>query len=280
MKYLYTLISTILISPVFATSHTAELAKFSMENSWWASVTDAWWPIMSFVMGLVDGFNPCAMWTLFILIGFLLAMDDTQKRWWIGEIFIGSSAIIYMAALLAYFFGFKAITSNIASSAMDWVFIAIGLTAIITGIITILNSRKKGVDCEVRDAESKKKFSLKLQKILNREKFIFVIIGVVILAFSVNAFELLCSIAIPTIYTASMLDLHLPLWKNLAGITIYDFAYVLDDVVVFYIAMKTLSLKVFSPKLVQTANFVGGLLLLVLGVALLIDSQLFIEIFG
>ena len=280
MKYLYTLISTILISPVFATSHTAELAKFSMENSWWSGVTDAWWPIMSFVMGLVDGFNPCAMWTLFILIGFLLAMDDVKKRWWIGGIFIGSSAIIYMAALLAYFFGFKAITSNIASSAMDWVFIAIGLTAIITGIITILNSRKKGVDCEVRDAESKKAFSQKLQSILNREKFIFVIIGVVILAFSVNAFELLCSIAIPTIYTAAMLDLHLPLWKNLAGITIYDFAYILDDMVVFYIAMKTLSLKVFSPKLVQTANFVGGLLLLVLGIALLFDSQSFIEIFG
>jgi len=280
MKKFYSLALLLISSPVFADSHTSALAKFSMENTWWSGVTDAWWPIMSFVMGIVDGFNPCAMWTLFVLIGFLLAMDDVKKRWWIGGIFIGSSALIYLGALLAYFFGFKAVTSNIASSAMDWVFLAIGIIAIITGIITILNSRKKSLDCEVRDAESKKKFSLKLQNILNREKFVFVIIGVVVLAFSVNAFELLCSIAIPTIYTASMLDLHLPLWKNLAGITIYDFAYVLDDMVVFYIAMKTLSLKIFSPKLVQTANFVGGLLLLILGAALLFDSALFVELFS
>lgn len=280
MKKLLSLFLLFLSTPALATSGAENLAKFSMENAWWSSVTDAWWPIMSFVMGLVDGFNPCAMWTLFILIGFLLAMKDKSKQYWIGGIFIGSSAIIYLGALLTYFFGFREITENLATSSMDWVFLAIGIISIVTGIITLLNSKNKGVECEVRDVENKKKFSLKIQKILNREKFVFVLIGVVILAFSVNAFELLCSVAIPTIYTASMLDLGLPLWKNLAGITIYDLAYILDDVIVFIIAMKTLSLKVFSPKLVQTANFVGGLLLLLLGALLLFDSTLFVEIFG
>jgi hypothetical protein len=280
MKKFYSLILLAISSPVFADSHATALAKFSLENSWWSGVTDAWWPIMSFVMGLVDGFNPCAMWTLFILIGFLLAMKNRKKQVWIGAVFIGSSAIIYLGALLAYFFGFKAITSNIANSSMDWIFLAIGIIAIITGFITIMNAKNKGVDCEVRDVDSKKAFSQKLQNILNREKFILVLIGVTILAFSVNAFELLCSIAIPTIYTASMLDLGLPLWKNLAGITIYDFAYILDDIVVFYLAMKTLSLKIFDQRMVQTANFVGGLLLLLLGAVLLFDSTLFIELFA
>ncbi len=276
-KYLLSLI--FLYSSVFA-SNIDILSKYSMENSWWAGVTDAWWPVMSFVMGLVDGFNPCAMWTLFILIGFLLAMKDRAKQIWIGAVFIASSAIIYLVALLTYFFGFRKVTENIATSAMDWIFLAIGIIAIVTGVITILNSKNKGIDCEVRNTESKKLFSQKLQNILNREKFIFVLIGVTILAFSVNAFELLCSVAIPTIYTASMLDLHLPLWKNFAGIAIYDFAYVLDDIVVFYLAMKTLSLKVFSAKIVQIANFFGGLLLLILGILLLIDSALFIQFFA
>ena len=90
--------ATILYTPIFAQSGAENLAKFSMENSWWAGMTDAWWPIMSFVMGLVDGFNPCAMWTLFILIGFLLAMKDKSKQYWIGGVFIGSSAIIYLGA--------------------------------------------------------------------------------------------------------------------------------------------------------------------------------------
>lgn len=279
MKYLYSFAAVIFSSQIFAESGAENLAKFSMENAWWSGMTDAWWPLMSFVMGLVDGFNPCAMWTLFILIGFLLAIKDQKKRYWIGGVFIGSSAIIYLGALLTYFFGFRAITENIATSSMDWVFLAIGIIAILTGIITIINAKNKSLDCEVRDTDSKKAFSQKLQNILNREKFGLVLLGVVILAFSVNAFELLCSIAIPTIYTASMLDLGLPLWKNLAGILIYDFAYILDDMVVFYIAMKSLSLSIFSPKLVQTANFVGGLLLLILGAILLFDSTLFVELF-
>jgi hypothetical protein len=246
MKYLITFMVTFLTSPIFAISGSETLEKFTMGNTWWAGVTDAWWPVMSFVMGLVDGFNPCAMWTLFILIGFLLAMKDRKKQYWIGGVFIASSAIIYLGALLTYFFGFRKITENIATSAMDWVFIAIGIIAIGTGIITLLNVKNKGVECDVRGAKSKKNFSIRLQNILNREKFIFVLAGIVILAFSVNAFELLCSVAIPTIYTASMLELGLPLWKNLTGITIYDIAYILDDIVVFYLAMTTLSLKIFD----------------------------------
>ena len=278
MKYLYSIVSALFVSPVFAITGAENLAKFSMENTWWSGVTDAWWPVMSFVMGLVDGFNPCAMWTLFILIGFLLAMKDKVKQYWIGGIFIGSSAIIYLGALLTYFFGFRAITENIATSSMDWVFLAIGIISIGTGIITIMNAKDKGIECDVRDAKSKIDFKTKLQEILNREKFIFVLIGVVILAFSVNAFELLCSIAIPTIYTASMIDLGLPLWKNISGILIYDFAYILDDIIVFTIAMKSLSLTVFSPKITQTANFIGGLLLLVLGAVLLFDSTLLVDL--
>ena len=65
----------------------------------------------------------------------------------------------------------------------------------------------------------------------------------------------------------------------MTGILIYDFAYILDDVVVFYLAMKTLSLKIFDTKIVQTANFVGGILLLILGAILLFDSALFVQLF-
>ena len=76
-----------------------------------------------------------------------------------------------------------------------------------------------------------------------------------------------------------MQELGLPLWKNISGILIYDFAYILDDIIVFYLAMKTLSLKIFDTKIVQTANFIGGLILIILGAILLFDSTLFIELF-
>ncbi len=247
---------------------------FGLGNSWWAGILDSSWPIMSGVLGLVDGFNPCAMWTLFVLLGFLLSMQDSKKRWLIGAVFISSSAIIYMGALLTYLFGFQEISKNIATSSMEWIFSVVGFLALMTGVITLFNSHKKGVECEVRDVDSKRKFSQKLQEVLNKEKFILVFIGVVILAFSVNAFELLCSFAIPTIFTTTIVSLELPLWKRLLSLVIYDFAYMLDDIIVFTIAMKTLSLKVISPRLVQIANAVGALLLILLGTMLIINSNL------
>jgi len=249
------------------------LGELGLASTWWAPFVDHSWPVMSFLLGLVDGFNPCAMWTLFILIGFLLSVKNKAHRWLIGGIFIASSGLIYLAALATYLFGFKAITQLVATNAMSWVFTVIGLIAVVTGVVNLFAASKKGVDCDLRDAESKRNFSKKIQAILEREKLWLILIGVTILAFSVNAFELLCSFAIPTIFTSTLVSLDLSLWQEISALLIYDFAYVLDDLIVFTIAMKTLSLKVFDQKTVQLANIFGAVLLIVIGLFLIFDAE-------
>jgi hypothetical protein len=246
---------------------------FGLDQAWYAGIIDYAWPFMSFVLGLVDGFNPCAMWTLFILLGFLLPMKSARKRWLIGGVFIGSSALIYMGALLAYLFGFQTITQYLATSVMSWVFVVIGIMSIIVGGVTMFSVKNKGIDCEVRDDNSKKAFHNKLSEILNRDSIFLVLIGVMILAFSVNSLELLCSVAIPTVFTSTLISLDLATWKNFTALFIYDFAYILDDIIVFTIAIKTLSLNIFSPKLVQIANYIGALILIFLGLILIFDSE-------
>ena len=198
-------------------------------------------------------------------------MEDTRKRWLIGGVFIASSGIIYFGALFTYLIGFEALTSIIATEAMNWVFIVIGLMAIIAGVTAVINYQQKGVECDVRDATSKKKFHQQLSAILEREKLWLVLAGMVVLAFSVNAFELLCSFAIPTVFTSTIVSLDLSFGKELLALVIYDIAYILDDLVVFTIAIKTLSLSVFSPRVVQISNLVGGILLILIGLLLLLD---------
>jgi len=245
----------------------------STSEAWWSSALNYSWPLMSFVLGLVDGFNPCAMWTLFILLGFLLTMEDQRKRWLIGGVFIASSGLIYLAALFTYLIGFQAVTALIATKSMTYVFTLIGLMSMVAGVWAVYTYRTKGIECDVRDAESKKRFHQKLGAILEREQLWLVLVGMVLLAFSVNAFELLCSFAIPTVFTSTLVALELGWWEKVAGVLIYDFAYILDDLLVFTIAIKTLSLKVFSPKITQMANLFGGMILIVIGLLLLFDSE-------
>ncbi len=266
MKYLYFLPASFLW-PSLAS------AQSGASDAWWSSFLDYSWPLMSFVLGLVDGFNPCAMWTLFILLGFLLTMKDVRKRWLIGGVFIASSGIIYLAALFMYLIGFQAMTTIIATKSMTYVFTLIGLMSIIAGSWAVYGYSNKGIECDVRDATSKKKFHQKLGAILEKEQLWLVLGGMVLLAFSVNAFELLCSFAIPTVFTSTLVALELDWWQKISAILIYDFAYILDDLVVFIIAMKTLSLKVFSPKVTQMANLLGGILLIMIGLLLLFDSE-------
>lgn len=240
----------------------------------WEPYLDKSWPIMSFVLGIIDGFNPCAMWTLFMLISLLLVIEDKRKRWLIGGVFLATSGIIYGAALLAYLLGFQSITALIATSLIQWVFRLVGLVAVVIGLVTLKNARNAGIDCSVRDAKSKQLFHQKLKNILERKNFGLVLAGIAGLAISVNAVELLCSFAIPTAFTATLVALDLSWFQKIIGILIYDLAYMLDDLIVFAIAMKTLSLKVFSPKITQVMHWVGGFILLLLGAILLLNPAL------
>lgn len=272
MKKLWLLLPSVLLWPSLTLAANGE--------AWYSSALEYSWPLMSFVLGLVDGFNPCAMWTLFILLGFLLTMENSRKRWLIGGVFIASSGLIYLAALLTYLLGFQAVTSLIATRSMGFVFTAIGLMALAAGVWAVYTYRTKGVECEVRDADSKRRFHQKIGDILAREQMWLVLGGMVLLAFSVNAFELLCSFAIPTVFTATLVSLDLNWPQKIAALLIYDFAYIFDDLLVFTIAIKTLSLKVFSPRVTQMANLFGGITLIIIGLLVLFDSEWLVTLFS
>lgn len=259
---------------------TFAAAQSAASEAWWGGFLDYSWPFMSLILGLIDGFNPCAMWTLFILLGFLLTMENKRKRWLIGGVFIASSGILYLAALFTYLIGFQALTTIIATKFMTYVFSLIGLMSIGAGAWAVYTFRTKGIECEVRDTASKKKFHQKLAAILEREQLWFVLGGMVLLAFSVNAFELLCSFAIPTVFTSTLISLDLNWWQKITALLMYDFAYIFDDLIVFTVAIKTLSLKVFSPKITQIANLIGGIILIIIGLLLFFDPETFTSLFA
>jgi len=163
---------------------------------------------------------------------------------------------------------------------MLYVFRAVGLLAVITGGISLKKSTKAEVDCDVRDAESKKSFSKKLTSILEKDNIYLVLAGVIGLAFSVNSVELICSFAIPTAFTATLVSSGIPFWQRIMAISIYDFAYMLDDLIVFLVAMWTLNLKMFSSRAVQISHLIGGILLLLIGGLLIINPGFLSQIFN
>ena len=95
------------------------------------------------------------------------------------------------------------------------------------------------------------------------------ILGIILLGFSVNLVELACSAGFPAIYTQVLAISGIPMWQRYLYMAGYILFYMLDDLVIFIIAMATLKSKVVGGKYAKYANLVGGLLIFVLGLLLI-----------
>ena len=224
--------------------------------------------LVSIIIGAVDGFNPCAMWILLFLLSLLISTKDRKKMWVLGLTFILTSGFIYLMFMVSWL--------NIAKYTSGIIFIRylIGVFALTFGLINVYryikSLKEKDVGCDVTDATKKRKIMDRIRNILAENKMLFAVLGIMLLAVSVNLIELLCSLGLPVMYT-EMLGLN-----NLSTLQygIYLFVYILffliDDLIIFFIAMKTLKIKGISNKYMKYSHLIGGVIMLIIGLLMII----------
>jgi hypothetical protein len=221
-------------------------------------------PILAIVIGTIDGFNPCAMWVLLFLISALIGMKDKKRMWILGSTFLITSALIYLAFMLAW------LNLAIFIGAIWWVKLLITLVALIGGFINIRAFiRTKEDGCEVVDEKKRKKIFAKVKAFTGEKKFILAILGVMTLAVSVNFVELLCSAGLPVIFTNILAVNHLSIIQYAFYIFIYLVFFLLDELIVFFIAMTTLQLKGISNKFGKWSHLIGGIIMVILGLLMI-----------
>lgn len=229
-------------------------------------------PLLAVVLGFVDGFNPCAMWILIFLITMLFNMKDRKKMWILGLTFILTSGIVYLAFMIAWL--------NLATfiSKISFIRLLIAFVAIIVGIINvskyISSMSKKDEGCDVVDKNDRKKIINKIKSITTEKKFAVALIGIIVLAASVNIIELMCSIGIPLLFTQILAMNDLSNASYMIYISIYIFFFLIDDIVVFVISMVTLKATGLSTKYTKYSHLVGGIIMLLIGVLLIIKPEI------
>ena len=220
--------------------------------------------LVGIILGFIDGFNPCAMWILLLLINMTLTMKNKKKMMSIGLTFILTSGIIYFLSMLGISYILDLTMVNIVRD-------VIAVFAIILGIynLYVYIKTRKDTGCHVVDKKKRKGIIKKINEIMSKKSTLLAIIGTIILASSVNLIELACSLGFPTIY------LELLTINNIHGITkiiyllIYIFFYLIDDLVVFLIAVFTLKSKGISTRYNKFVNLVGGILMIIMGLLLI-----------
>jgi glutaredoxin len=225
-------------------------------------------PALTVVIGLLDGFNPCAMWTLLFLISLLLGMKDRKRMWILGATFIVASASVYFIFMAAWlnlilFLGF-----------VIWIRILIGILALVGGGYSLKDYIfNKDSGCKVTGSEDRQRVFERLKLAVQLNSLWLALCGIIVLAFAVNLVELICSAGLPAVYTQVLALNGLSSWQYYFYIMLYVFFFMLDDLFVFFVAMYTLEMTGITTKYARVSRLVGGIVMLAIGILLILKPE-------
>ena len=219
---------------------------------------------LTVVMGVADGFNPCAMWVLIYLISLIAGLNDRAKIWWLVGTFVVTSGILYfllMAAWLNMFLvvGYvRPLTELIALAAIGF-----GISHLYELVWT-----RGAIECEVGDIGERQRTVARIRDVVAAPVGLGSLVLVTGLAFAVNAVEFVCSAALPAIYTHTLALSDVSVVGYYGYIALYVVFFMLDDLIVFGLAAFAIQ-KIINTRYAVLSRLAGGVVLIGLGVWML-----------
>jgi hypothetical protein len=231
-------------------------------------VSDVGLPAFTLAVGLVDGFNPCAMWILVFLLSILVNIKDRRKIVLIAGSFVVVSGVAYFAFMAAW------LNLFILIGLVRPIQVFLGLIAVFIGVINIKDfiAFKKGISLSIPES-SKPGLYRRVRQIVNAKYLSAAIAGAVALAVVVNIVELLCTAGLPAMYTQILMMQDRPSWHNYGYLALYNVAYMFDDTVLLGIAVVTLSNRKMQEREGRWLKLLSGVVILILGIVMILFPE-------
>ncbi|NBD73861.1 glutaredoxin [Patescibacteria group bacterium] len=220
---------------------------------------------LSIVLGVVDGFNPCAMWVLLTFILILMQIGDRRKLIQVAGLFILAQGIMYNLILNLWYTTWDFVALDAIVTPL------VGLLAIGGGLFFLWRYRRERylATCDVADLETQSKITQRIQNIAKGPMSLAAAIGIIGIALSINVIEFACSIGIPQAYTKILELNELSFLARQGQLAIFTLFYMIDDLIVFSLAIWGIDkLHHHGAKYSQYSLLIGGILMLILGLLL------------
>ncbi len=220
---------------------------------------------LAVVLGLVDGFNPCAMWVLVTFLLILLQIGDKRKMFQVAGLFIFAEAVMYYLILNVWY--------------QTWDFV--GLDAVVTPLVGVVAigggmyflykyfKSRGALTCDVSSIEYQSGVEAKIKKLVSSPLTLITVVGIIGIALSVNIIEFACSIGIPQAFTKILEINALSFWSHQFYLLMYILFYMLDDFIIFGLALYGFNKIHLSYKYSHLSSLIGGVLMLILGTLLI-----------
>jgi glutaredoxin len=221
-------------------------------------------PLFTIAVGLVDGFNPCAMWVLMFLLALLVNVKNRARMLAIAGTFVVVSGLAYFAFMAAWLNVFQLIGLSRA------VQVVLGGVALVIGAVNIKDffAFGKGISFSIPE-KAKPGIYARVRAIVRAESLWAALIGATVLAVLVNVIELVCTAGLPALYTQVLVQQGVSAGARYGYLALYNVAYMLDDSVMVGIAVVTLGRRKLQERAGRWLKLVSGMAIVTLGLLLL-----------
>lgn len=217
-------------------------------------------------IGFVDGFNPCSLWVLSMLLALVLHTGSRRRVMAVGSVFLVVTTALYGL----YIIGVYSVLSYVAY--VTWVRVVVALLALTFGLInlkdfawfgrgpslTIPERRKAGLYAKMRRAAAADR---PLPQVLG---------GTAALAVGVSLIETPCTAGFPIMWANLLSDAGVGFGAAAVLFTIYMAVFLLDELAILGVAVVAMRVTKVQERHGRILKLVGGMVMVTLAAVLLV----------
>jgi len=230
------------------------------------------------LIAFVDGFNPCSLWVLTVLLAMVLNAGASRSRVIaVGGTFLATTGLLY-GAFIAGLFTVLGLVERLGA-----IRVGVAVVALVVGAVNVKDyfAYKQGISLTIPDRFKPRIYRGGRAIREGQRSLPSVLVTTVLLAGGVALVELPCTAGFPVIWTGTLRTLGIEGGLEFAGLlALYLLIYVLDELVVFSVVVVTLRITAFEEKHGRLLKLVGGAIMVALGLAMLFVPTLLEDLAG
>lgn len=222
------------------------------------------------LIAFVDGFNPCSLWVLSILLGLVLHSGSRRRVLMIGLTFLTVTSAVYVV-FIAGLFGALSIVGY-----MGWIQIGVAALAFAFALINIKDYfwYKEGVSLTIDDRH-KPGLYRSMRGVMTADKAPLAAIGATaVMAAGVTLLELPCTSGLPVIWTSMIVANNVPGGEFALLLALYMLIFLIDELILFLTVVFTLKIVRFEEKHGRILKLGGGVIMFALAAVMLLNPEL------
>ncbi len=226
--------------------------------------------LSTILIAVVDGFNPCSLWVLSMLLALTMHTGSRKKILVIGLVFITITAVIYAMFIGGLFSVLK------MTSFLGWIRVVVALIALFFAVVNIKDYfwYKEGVSLSISD-EKKPGIYRRMQAVMDAsQSWLGLIAATIVLAAGVSLVEFSCTAGFPVLWVNLLTTQEVSFASFFLLLLLYMFIYQIDELVIFFSAVVTLRTSRMEEKHGRILKLVGGMLMLTLSLVMLFNPAL------